>query len=119
MHPDDDMHWPELTHRRPNVLQLHRATMSHNWPVEMPPPAVFGNHQFGSRIFVRDMHQHLWDEMKQAAEEPMASLVPNSTLLTGNDGSGTVRKERCHIHVFQTYGGPGPEFGVTAADCFF
>lgn len=88
MHPDDSVAYP--ANPPPNVLQLHLATLSANWPAGLPAPALFANQQFGSRIFMRDMHPDFWTELQLAAQDPIATAIPNGTVLTGNAGAGKV-----------------------------
>jgi hypothetical protein len=83
----------------PNLLQLHRAMNQASWPVPvagqpaLPPPVVFADTRFGSRIYIRQAYEWMLAELPLAKMERATvqhGLAAMGVAVLGNAGIGKV-----------------------------
>ena len=77
-----------------NLLRLHRATITDAWPSHLPPPFLFGNSGFGSRLYRQASYHRLRQELPLAKSERTSvghsGMASKGVMISGNEGIGKV-----------------------------
>ena len=85
-----------------NLLRLQRAVTA-AWPPHLPPPFLFGNSSFGSRLYRQPSYHRLRQELPLAKSDRVGGghsvMAAKGVLISGNAGTGKVHQPSCVCEV--------------------